>query len=154
MKTYLQNVDIECWRHAGRLGTNEPYICFFSSNSASSGPLLLAIDEVAASGPPAKRKITFKECDRPKSISTLRLILSPESDDLRQMHISVDSGEVEIEVTLAGLQQFKDAVTAWRDGAEDFGLSPIWERNRRRELGARDLSSGELWFWGPHYAGP
>ena len=154
MKSYLQNIKIECWQHVGRLGTNEPSICMYRDNAESCGPLLIAIGEVESGGPPAKRKLMFQPCQRPRECNTLQLILSSESDELRQLQVAVDDGTVTLEVTSRGLQLFKQAVEAWRDGAEDFGLSPTWERSRKRELGTRDLASGELWFWGPYYDGP
>ena len=151
MMPYLQDLDIECWRFAGRLGKNEPTLCVFTSNPESCAPLMLAIDELAQSGPPARRSVTFRSCRRPRGCSRLRLLLAHESDELRRMQISVDGCTATIEMTIAGLEQLRDAVTAWRNGGEDFGIYPNWKRNRRRELGEKDLASGELWFWGPSY---
>jgi hypothetical protein len=149
MKSYLQNLDIECWRYAGRLGINDPTICVSILDSKSCDPLLLAIDEIESTGSPAKRTITFRPCERRRSVSRLRLLLSPDSESLRQMHISVDGGAVTMEMTMAGLELLRNALISWRDGGEDFGLSPTWNRSKRRELGTKDLASGELWFWGP-----
>jgi hypothetical protein len=70
------------------------------------------------------------------------------------MHISLEGDNVTMEMTLTGLQRFRGAVAFWRDGVEDFAIAPTWERSKRRELGDKDLASGELWFWGPRYAGP
>jgi len=114
----------------------------------------MAIEEIEATDPPARRKITFRPCKRRRSCSTLRLLLSPESDELRQMHISITGSTATVEMTPKGLQEFRQAVIDWRDGGDDFCLSPTWKRNKRRELGGKDLASGELWFWGPYYAGP
>ena len=124
------------------------------SQPESCGPLLLAIDEVAATGPPGKRSVTFKPCQRPKRCSKLRLILSEESDELRLMQVSIEGGTATIEMTPSGLQQLREAVVDWRDGADDFGLCLPRKRNKRRGLGSKDLASLELWFWGPYYGGP
>ena len=43
MKKYLENVDIECWRHVGGMGPNDPYVCLFILKPQSCEPLLLAI---------------------------------------------------------------------------------------------------------------
>ena len=154
MKRYLQNINLECWHHLGRLGVSEPSICLFRADTESCDPLLVAIDEVEQAGAPSKRKLSFQASDRENSCVAIRLILSPESDELRQMCISLNDSTVEIDVTPRGLNLLKEAVTVWREGSEDFGLAPTWERNRRRELGTKDLNSGELWFWGPYYNGP
>ena len=157
MKKYLENLEIECWRHVGGMGPNDPYVCPFMSKRESCEPLLLAIEEVEGTGPPAKRTVTFKPCRRAKCCSKLQVILSAESDELRNMCVSVEGNAAIIEVTRAGLGQLQEAVTAWRDGCEDFGIptTPKRKKKQRGDLGEKDLASGELWFWGPrYYAGP
>ena len=67
------------------------------------------------------------------------------------MNISQANAIVTVEVTLAGLEIVRDAIIAWGDGTEDFGISPGHSDLKKRQLGARDLASGELWFWGPRY---
>ena len=152
VKAYFQDLDIQCWepRHEG----TPPSLCLFVSQPDSCGPLLRALDELESAGPPAKRTLTLKPCDRRRRCSTIRLILSIESDDLRQMNVARQEDSASIEITSEGLQQFRNAVQTWHDGADDFGISPTWDRKRKRELGDKDLSSLELWFWGPYYAGP
>jgi len=81
-------------------------------------------------------------------------MLSPESEDLRVMCISLEAGVVSIELTPFGLQQLREAVVCWHDGAEDFQVSPPQDRRSRFSLGDKDLASGELWFWGPYYYSP
>jgi hypothetical protein len=154
MKPCFQNLDIECWEHSGRLGLLEPSLCLFQANVNECEPLLLAIDELCSTEPPAKRTLTFKPCQRPRACTTGRLILLAESDELRQMHISREGATVTIELTPAGLRAIREAVERWHEGNDDFGVAPRWKRNKRRELGSKDLASGELWFWGPYYAGP
>jgi hypothetical protein len=112
---------------------------------------LRALEELETEGSPSKRTLTFKPSQRPKSISTLRLRLVTEDEQFRVMNISRANATVTIEMTLAGLEIVRDAVIAWDDGAEDFGISPENADLKERQLGTRDLTSGELWFWGPKY---
>ena len=84
----------------------------------------------------------------------MRLVLLAESEDLRRICVSTKDDTVTIEFTPEGAGMLQEAILAWQDGAEDFGIPPKWSRKERRELGKKDLGSGELWFWGPYYAGP
>ena len=155
VKAYLQNLEIECWHHIGRLGSREPTICFYQRNPEPCNLLLRAMEELAVEGPPAKRTITFTPCQRSRCCRKLHVILSLASDDLRELCVSLDKEVVTVELTEAGLDAFQEAVTVWRDGGDDFGLSPNWTtKAQRKSLGRKDLSSGELWFWGPSYDGP
>lgn len=151
MKSHLQNVQLQCWEHNGRIGTNAPYVCLYRSDLDSVVPLLIAIEELDSDGPPTRRSVTFAKNERQRQCSRMRLCLNAESDELRQLRISVDAATATIEMTPAGLQMLRHALKNWRDGAEDFGISP---RFHQSEVGARDLESGELWFWGPTYIGP
>ena len=154
VKSYFQNIDIECWHHAGRVRSVGPSICLFKSVPESCGPLLRAIDELEAAGPPAQRKLTFKSCGRENECSILRLILSNESAEFYQIRISVEGEAATIEVTPDGLQQLRESIELWRDGAEDFGLSPTRQRDSQGDFGKQNTASVELWFWGPYYTGP
>ena len=103
---------------------------------------------------PAQRKLTFKPCGRANECLILRLIHSNESIDFHQIRISVESEAATIEVTPDGLRQLRESIVLWRDGAEDFGLSPTRQRNSRDNLGKQGVASLEVWFWGPYYLGP
>lgn len=154
MKRYFRNLDIECWHHVGRARSVGPSVCLFKLVPESCAPLLQAIDELEAAGSPAQRKLTFKQCGRPNECSILRLILSKEISDFHQIRISVESNVATIEATSHGLQQLRESIVLWRDGGEDFCLSPPPQRNSRDNLGKQGVASLELWFWGPYYAGP
>lgn len=67
------------------------------------------------------------------------------------MDISRENAAVTIEMTTAGLEIVRNAIIAWGEGAEDFGISAEHGDHKKNELGARDLTSGEMWFWGPRY---
>lgn len=148
-KPYLEQLDVECWRHAGKLGHATPTICLFHATADGGRPILQALDELQAEAPRSKRTITFKPSVRKRNISTLRLRLVPARNELRVMNIACDPGTMSIEMTDAGLQLIRDAVKAWLNGSEDFGISPDDADLKRHELGAIDMESGELWFWGP-----
>ena len=154
MKSYFQNLDIECWHHAGSVRSVGPSICLFKSVPESCGPLLRAIDELEAAGPPAQRKLTFKPCGRANECSILRLIHSNETADFHQIRISVEGEAATIEVTPGGLQQLRESIELWRDGAEDFRLSPTRQRDSQGDFEKQNTSSIELWFWGPYDTGP
>lgn len=136
VKSHFQNIEIECWHHSGRVRSIGPSICLFRSLPESCGPLLRAIEELEVAGPPARRKLTFKPCVRPNKCSTLRLILSNESDDFHQIRIFVEGEIATIEVALDGLQQLREAIVRWHDGDEDFRLSPPQERNSEGDFTA------------------
>lgn len=44
--------------------------------------------------------------------------------------------------------------SGWHAGGEDFGVAPRHSDYKATQLRQLDRSSGELWFWGPQYAGP
>ena len=154
VKPYFQNLEIECWQHVGKLGTAEPSLCLFHASLKAGEPLLSALNELEDDEVPSNRSITFKSCQRDRSFSTLRLKLLPGNADLRVMRISCASTAASIEMTMAGLNLLRRAVTTWLEGGEDFGVSPNKSGMKKRELGSQDLESGELWFWGPVDVGP
>ena len=156
MQKHLQNLGIECWHHTvGRLGRSEPFICLYLSDPKSCDPLFTAMDELELEAPHAKRTVTFKPNIRPSRFPKLRLLLVPESEELRQICISVTDGIATVEMTQAGLKMFREALSIWCDGLEDYCLAPVSTKgNRKQELGEKDFASGELWFWGPYYDGP
>lgn len=55
---------------------------------------------------------------------------------------------------LEGLFLLKNALATWLGGVEDFGVSPGHSDLKPKAFGKLDKESGELWFWGPGYAGP
>ena len=70
------------------------------------------------------------------------------------MNISRENDIATIATTPIGLAIVRDAILTWGEGAEDFGISAEHSDLKKRELGPRDLASGEMWFWGPVYSGP
>jgi hypothetical protein len=144
----FQNLAIECWQHAGasRLGIADRALCLLAEPDAIR-ELLTAVDEIAGLGPPAKRSVTLKPCGRKKACTRIRLVLSPDSDELREMS-ATRSGEIAIlEFTPAGLQRFSEALETWRGGGEDFMVSPRIETKKGRKAPTKDLQSMEVWFW-------
>ena len=146
MKAYFQNLDIQCWEHAGlRLGTLKPEICLQAAPEAID-VLLLAIDELEKEGPPAKRTLTFRPNQRSKQCSTLRILLSDSDDNLRQMSIGRQDSVATFEFTPAALQALRDAVVCWRNGGADFSLFPIWTKRKKKEQGPRTWRLGSCGF--------
>ena len=74
--------------------------------------------------------------------------------ELQVLSIRCDSDAAIIEMTDDGLELMINAFTSWHSGAEDFGVSPRHFNLNPRAFGKLDRESGELWFWGPGYAGP
>jgi hypothetical protein len=149
MQPYFTNLNVECWKHNGKLGFSPLAICLYHDRVESGRAILTAIDELSAEPPPAKRTITIRPSPRKKCITTLRLLLVEPRDDLRAMHIAYESGAATIELTTIGLAALREAIDCWCNGGEDFGVSPSRAEIKKREFGALDKSSGELWFWGP-----
>lgn len=142
----FKNLEIQCWLHAGeRLGIADRAICLKAGPEACE-ILLHAINELAATGPPAKRALRLKPSLRRKRCSTIRLRLSTESEELREMSLSRDGETAVFEFTPRGLVAFKDAVLLWQSGGQDFSIHPYGER---QQLGSKDLNSAEVWFWTP-----
>src|SRR5688500_18449723 len=122
----FQNLDIDCWIHDGKLGVSQPSVCFSHVAprlSEACGAILLALDELHSDGPPAKRTLTFKPTSRRTNISTCRLSLLAESEQLRVLNISCESASCAIDMTVTGSLLLRDAIVIWRDGGEDFGIS-------------------------------
>lgn len=150
MKSYLQNVALECWEHPGKLGLTTPCLCLTGVEAAPS--LQLAIEELLAEGVPSQRRLQLKSSKRVAAISVIKVVLESESDKLKQMSVQRDGDTAILRFTERGLQAFQAAVTRWQNGGEDFGLSPEGSRKARdlkksKALGKLDLESGELWFW-------
>lgn len=152
MKRQFQNLNLQCWEHASRLGVAQPTLCV-QGDSDTCDVLLAAIDELISDGPPATRRLTLIPGSHPDSITTIRLVLTSSGEDLRQMSLTRDGSSTTWEFTEVGIKSFREAVVLWRDGSEDFSLHPIGSRKarhrQRNELGLKDLESGELWFWTP-----
>jgi hypothetical protein len=147
---YLTDLNVQCWEHPGKLGLATPTVCLLHANVELGRAILGALDELSGDSPSsAKRTLTFQPSSRKKSISKMRLLFVPSRHELRVLHIACDPGEVTIEMTEVGLEVLRKGVAAWCNGSEDFGVSARHSDLKKRELGALDKSSGELWFWGP-----
>lgn len=142
MKKYFESVPIGCWLHTGSLGRQQPCICLLGS-SEGAGLLLRAVQELARESPPAKRKLTLAP-KPPGTFHALQLRFSPETPDLRKLSVGVEDDTPVLEFTPTGLAEVTTALESWMKGGEDFGLHPT---GKRSELGRKDTSSGELWFW-------
>ncbi len=148
------NLELDFWLHRGRLGLSEPSLCLFHESIQQGAPLLEALNELRIGGCPAKLTMTFLHRRRPLSLSKLRLLYVTERDELRIMSIRHETDVGIVELTAKGLELLSDALTAWMAGAEDFGVCARHSKVLPDALGQLDRSSGELWFWGPGYAGP
>jgi len=154
VKRQFQNLDLECWEHPGKLGLSRPFICL-QGDAAAADVVLAAIDELAANEPPCRRTLTLQPHARPEPILTLKISLVLESDELLQMSLTRENTLASLEFTAKGMEEFRRAVMLWRNGGEDLSIHPDGSRKarhikKRDELRAKDLASGELWFWTPY----
>ena len=154
VKTKFTNLAIDFWVHRGMLGVSQPSLCLFHDSFQIGSPILDALNELKGEACPAQRKLTFLTCSRERALPTLRLIVVPKREDLQVMNIRRDADDATIEMTDEGLKLLIDACTAWLAGAAEFGVSPRRSTLKSKEFGKLDRESGELWFWGPSYAGP
>ncbi|MBX7106380.1 MAG: hypothetical protein K1X57_20045 [Gemmataceae bacterium] len=154
VKTSFENVDAELWVHPGKLGIAQPSVCLFHKSRESGAQLLDAISELSGDARPAQRVITFRSCLRPRPLRKMKMKLDSIGDDLKIMHIGFDRDTATITLTEVGLSLLKSALQIWLDGGEDFGVSPRNSALNPKAFGKFDRESGELWFWGPGYAGP
>jgi hypothetical protein len=147
----FQDLKLECWEDSGKLGFHPPFICLRGDSSAAD-VLLAATDELVASGVCSHLILTVRHHSRPKPIFKIRITFLPESEDLAQMSITRNENEASFEFTERGLIEFRRVLEVWRDGGEDFATHPEGSRKASRakrndHMRAKDLASGELWFW-------
>lgn len=155
VQPYLQSLPVDCWRHRGRLGVAEVNLCLFHDRcDAGIEPLLRVADELEREGPGARRTVGVRPCGRPHPVTQLKLSLHAVSPELRVMCVDCDAGIGRIDLTPIGLAAWRDAIGAWSQGMEDYGLAPRHGESDRRRLGDKDRTSAEIWFWGPGYHGP
>lgn len=110
--------------------------------------------ELADEERPAERTIDLGTGSRAFALPKLKFKLESSQDDLKVLHIGHDRRIATISMTDIGLALVRRAFIAWLEGKEDFGVSPRHSTVKQCEWGQRDRESGELWFWGPSYAGP
>jgi hypothetical protein len=149
MRREFQNIDVECWAEVGKLGRALPAICLLHLSKDCGGEILTALNEIAAEAPRSKRTLTFKASTRKRPLCSLQLSLAPVSPDLRVLCIARQESAAVVEMTEAGIALVRHALDAWYAGAEDFCVASDQAGLNKRDLGPRDKSSGELWFWGP-----
>ena len=154
VKPAFADLDIDLWVDHGKLGVSRPSLCLFHDSNQVGSPILVALTELRNDTVPAQRTLTFVACSRPGALAKLRLMVVPKHEHLKVMNIRLDSDAAEIELTDGGLVLMINACAKWLAGAEDFCVSPRQSPLKRNELGRLDRQSGELWFWGPGYAGP
>lgn len=148
------NLAIDFWIHDGKLGVAESSLCLFHDTPEHGMPILNALIELMSGSCPSQRTLTFAECKRPAPLSWLRLLYVPEREDLLVMNIRHKQPSATIETTAEGLKVLITAFNTWHAGGEDFGVAPRHSDYKATQLRQLDRSSGELWFWGPEYAGP
>lgn len=154
VKPEFEQVNIDVWVSPEKLGNSTPSLCLFHSSKQFGNPLLDAIDELQIEGSPSRRTLTFMSSSRPRGITTLRMCLVAQRDDLRVMNIACEASVATIQMTCEGLRLIRKAIVTWLDGTEDFGVSSRHSALKSCDLGQLDRDSGELWFWGPGYLGP
>jgi hypothetical protein len=154
VRPVFKDLDVDLWVHPHRLGVDQPSICLFHERRDVGAQILEAIAELAVEARPAQRVITFRRCSRPRALLKLKLKVDSSGDELKIMHIGIDRDTAIIAMTDEGLCLLKSALATWLDGGEDFGVSPRRSGLKRKAFGKLDKESGELWFWGPGYAGP
>jgi len=153
-KLAFENVDADLWVHPGKLGVVQPSVCLFHGSRDAGAQILDAISALSGDARPAQRTITFRTCLRPRPLRKLKMKLDSIVDDLKIMHIGFDRDTATINLTDEGVSLLKSALQTWVDGGEDFGVSPRNSALKPKAFGKLDMESGELWFWGPGYAGP
>ena len=114
------------------------------ANPEGVEPLIQAMDELKVEIPPAKRTLTLKPSSEKGALKSIKLIFSPETDEINFMSISVDGDTAIIKFTEAGMINIYSSLEEWRNGSEDFCLFP---RGKKSELKSNDLESLEIWFW-------
>jgi hypothetical protein len=154
VKPEFSNLEIDFWVDRGKLGVSQPSLCLFHESIQNGSPILDALNELGSETCPAHRQLTFAACSRERALTNLRLMVVSKSEDLHVMNIRRDADAATIEMTDEGLTLLIDACVTWLAGAEDFGVSPLHSTLKPKEFGKLDRESGELWFWGPGYAGP
>lgn len=144
VKPRYENVDLQCWEcEKASIGERKPTLCLKGSSQA--GEILLELlDELKGLQPPAHRTLTLLPSRRPKSCTKIRCSIAYCSDALVEMSLTRTEAIANFEFTAYGLESFREAVSAWTRGTEDFSVHPDI-----RNDGRKDLLSGEVWFWTP-----
>jgi hypothetical protein len=154
VKPAFDDLEIDFWVHPGKLGVAQPSLCVFHNTPKMGTQFLEALTELRDQTCPAKRTLTFTACSRNSALRKLTFMLIAESEDLRVLNIRRDLDTATIEMTDIGLSLLIDAFSSWLAGTEDFGVSPRHSSLTPKQFGRLDRESGEIWFWGPNYAGP
>lgn len=149
-----KELPLQLWVYPGRLGRVQPSLCLRHDTADEGSELSSALAELTNATPPSRRTLRLVPSHGKGSLRTLDLLLSPVRDDLKVMSVRYSGQVGTIEFTTIGLSLLADAVASWLAGAEDFGVGALHTKMKPRELGQLDRDSGELWFWGPRYAGP
>jgi len=150
----FQNLDLECWVHKRGLGRKPWSLCLHHGSKEAGRELLTALDELRELAQPAQRTLLLKPSTRPRARTTLRLRLVLNRPEFRVLRFSYDERAALFEMTTAGWPLLRSAIEIWLRGGEDYGLHARHSKRRKIDLGAEDLASGELWFWGPFYYAP
>jgi hypothetical protein len=149
-----QNLSVEFWLHPAVLGTTGPTFCLVRAAIDQGAEILQACIELKQQTLPARLTLTFAPSARKMAYSKLHLQLVAERAELRVMNLRQEVGGAILEMTVFGLEMIISAVKQWLAGSEDFGISTLDSNLHKKQLGELDSCWGELWFWGPHYAGP
>lgn len=113
------------------------------ADSSGAGVMLRAVKELASEDIPATRKLTLQS-ERREAFHAFRLRLSPASNELRRLAITIENDTPTLEFTASGMPDVTSALENWIKGVEDFCLFP---QGKKSELGTKDTKSGDLWFW-------
>lgn len=153
-KPTFQHLAVECWLHRGKIGVAARTLCLFHSLDELGAPILDALRELKDEACPTQRVVSFGPCKRRLAFRNLRLQKVESRDELFVMNVRGQRETATIEMTAIGVDLLADGLTFWLNGAEDFGVSPRDSSMHRKEFGALDRESWEVWFWGPSYLGP
>jgi hypothetical protein len=149
MKRYFSNIAVDCWyRSPARLGATLNCLCL-QADSTACDIFLYAVQELKSEGAPSQRKLTLSGRKFQHSCSVMRLVVSPESEQLKQMDFRREGETAVLEFTMNGLEEFRKAIEALKGGAQDFCISPDFSRFKKKVRGTDDQELLELWFWTP-----
>lgn len=157
MESFLRDLDVWCWKYLENT-KNYPGL-HLTARPESCDALLRALDVIQRAGPGAKRSIPLKPLARSDeakitggqryfSFSTLRIVYSDETPELRRMCVSEDGALAVIAITATTIRWVRQGIEDVKRGEGDYSIGPpTHSRKEMHALGKKDLASLDLWFW-------